>query len=225
MTARFPLAVVLGGVLALAACDSAPEGDSERVSGVWEGTLAFRADTVLADENYRIQADYDVDVRFDLVHDDGLAWGVVSAAFDGYLIAREAGMPADTFRFDPSTPMVDAAFGTFVRPELEIDVPWGPYDEDLWTFDKVGSRLDLENTVYNLWTFPLRNVADPGEFEFQLAMDDDGDVRFSRTSDDPVLPDSMLAGIGALPEPRRELMVVEGTRRRAVLEAVRTLAR
>jgi|GEM_PF-2986395 len=224
MNARFPLAVVLGGVLALAACDSAPEGDSERVAGVWEGTIDFRADTVLADANYRIEADYDVAVRFDLVHDDGLTWGTVSAAFDGYLIAREAGMPADTFRFDPSVPMVDAAFGTFIRPELEIDVPWGPYDEDLWTFDKVASRLDLQNTVYNLWVFPLRNVANPDTLRYELGMDGT-DVRFSRTSDDPVLPDSILTGIGTLPSPRRELMVVEDAGHRAILRAVRTQAR
>lgn len=219
MNARLPLAVVLAGVFALAACDAAPEGDSERVSGVWETTIPFRADTVLADENYRIQADYDVDVRFDLVHDDGLTWGTVTAAFDGYLIAREAGMPADTFRFNPATPMVDAAFGTFIRPELEIDVPWGPYDEDLWTFEKVASRLDLTNTVYNLWRFPLRNTSEPGDFDFQLGMAD-ADIRFSRTSDDPVLPDSILTGIGTPPAPRSELLSVDGRMRRAVLHAM-----
>lgn len=224
MNARFPLAAVLVGAFGLAACDSAPEGDSERVGGVWETTIPFRVDTVLADENYRIQADYDVDVRFDLVHDDGLTWGTVSAAFDGYLIAREAGMPADTFRFNPATRMVDAAFGTFVRPELEIDVPWGPYDQDLWTFDKVASRLDLQNTVYNLWSFPLRNVSEPGEFEFQLGMSD-AEIRFSRTGDDPVLPDSVLTGIGTPPVPRAELMSVDGTRRRAVLHAMHPAAR
>jgi hypothetical protein len=120
--------------------------------------------------------------------------------------------------------MVDAAFGTFIRPELEIDVPWGPYDEDLWTFEKVASRLDLTNTIYNLWSFPLRNATEPGEFEFQLAMAD-ADVRFSRTSDDPVLPDSVLAGIGTLPAPRSELMSVDGRTRRAVLGSIRTAAR
>lgn len=224
MNARFPLAVVLAGVFALAACDAAPESDSERVSGVWEGTLAFRADTVLAGENYRIKADYDVDIRFDLVHDDGLTWGTVTAAFDGYLIAREAGMPADTFRFNPATPMVDAAFGTFIRPELEIDVPWGPYDEDLWTFDKVASRLDLQNTVYNLWSFPLRNATEPGDFEFQLGMTGSG-IRFARTGDTPVLPDSILTGIGTPPVPRSELLVLDGRARRAVLGSIRTTGR
>lgn len=219
MPARLPLAVLLAGALVLGACD-ATGSDADRVTGVWEGTIPFRVDTVLAEHNYRLKGDYDVRVRFDLLHDDGLVWGTVTAAFDGFLIAREAGRQADTLRFSPAQTLVSRAYGTWIRPELEIDVPWGPYSPDLWTFNKVGNRLDLQGKVEHMWSFPVLNTPEPGPFTFTLPMSARSQ-RFTRTGDTPVIPDSVMTPLGPGAGPSHDLLSLTGREHRAVLDRMR----
>lgn len=167
MLARLLPLLVL--VVALAACDNA--ADTSGLADVWEGTARFRADTVLAAQNYRVTADYDVDFRFTVTQEDGLAWGTVEAAFSGMLVAREAGRPADTLRFErATTTMSHDAFGTFIRPTLELDVPLGPYEDDLWTFTVVGGRGTTGGQLKHTWTFTrLRAGASPVPFDFTIA--------------------------------------------------------
>ena len=229
MSARVPLAVALGAFLVLAACDSAMTvggvqlDDDDRVTGVWEGTSEFRLDTVLAAHNYRLKAEYDVHFRFDVLHDDGLAWGTVTASLDGYLIAREAGTLADTFRFDPSQTIVSDAFGTYIRPELELDVPWGPYTEDLWTFDKVAGRLDLQGGIVHVWRFAERNVAEPDTFDYELPMHTTL-LSVARQGGqtpnvpEPTIPTEIPGSPGA---GERSLLTMRGTRHEVFLRAMR----
>lgn len=223
MSPRLPLLVALSGVLALAACDSTTTigdvqvDDTERVSGVWEGTAQFLVDTVLVDENYRLKGTYDVNLRFDVLHDDGLAWGTVTANLDGFMIARESGLLADTFRFDASQQIVDEAYGTFLRPELELDVPWGPYEEDLWTFDKTAGRMDLQGVIQHTWRFVRTNVAEPDTFEFVLPMSTAGLQIRRNDSLTPNVPEPTqptgIPGNGA----REPLVELNGTGRRMAL--------
>lgn len=227
MSSRLSLLVAGLGVVALAACDASSDDvtdgldDTDRVSGVWEATVPFSVDTVLAEHNYRIKADYDVHVRFDVLHDDGLAWGTVTAAFDGTLIAREAGTLADTFRLDPAqTEIVTDAYGTYIRPTLELDVPFGPYTEDLWTFEKVASRLDLQNRIVHTWRFVQRNVAEADTFEYELPMAPTT-LSVSRVSGEvpnvpePTIPTQIPGSPG-----EGNLITVPGRRHNAILRAM-----
>lgn len=234
MSARVPFAVALVGLLALAACDSTVTvgdlqlDDSDRVTGVWEGTSEFRLDTVLAEHNYRLKADYDVHFRFDVLHDDGLAWGTVTATLDGTVIAREAGTVADTFYLDPAeTVIVSQAFGTYIRPELEFDVPFGPYDEDLWTFDKVAGRLDLQSTIVHQWRFVQQNVAQPDTFAYDLPMFTPVLTASRQDGETPnVTEPTVPTQIPGSPTPGdRPLLAVQGRRHQAFLRAMRPLAR
>lgn len=223
MSARLPLAVALAGLFALAACDSTVtvDGqeleDTDRVTGVWTGTSHFVADTVLVDYNYRLKADYVVDFRFDVLHDDGLAWGIVTATFDGTLIAREAGQLADTLRMDGFQTIVSNAYGTYLRPELELDVPFGPYTEDLWTFDKVAGRMDLQGVIEHKWLFPRRNVAQPDTFEYVLPMIDAPMTVERQDNETPNVP-----GASVTPDPSAPLLRLDGDRHHAILSAMGT---
>lgn len=211
--------IVALATLPLAACDASGEdGDADRVTGVWEATVPFRADTVLADENYRVRADYAVHLRFDVAHDDGLAWGTVTARLDGRVVAREAGTVADTFYLDPDEPIVSQFYGTYSRPTLELDVPFGPYDEDLWTFEKVASRLDLQTDIVHSWRFTTRHTASPGEFTFELPMAGSVSVRRvegeAPSVTDPVMPTQIPGALLTATSPGQNAVLADFRMRR-----------
>ncbi len=223
MSARLPLSVALAGLFALTACDSAVTvdgqdlDDTDRVTGVWLGTSHFVADTVIADYNYRVKADYVVDFRFDVLHDDGLAWGTVTATFDGTLIAREAGRPADTLAMNGSQTLVSDVFGTYIRPEMELDVPFGPYTEDLWTFDKVASRMDLHGLIEHTWRFPRFNVAQPDTFDYVLPMIDAPMTIARQGNETPNVPGASVTPVSGAP-----LLRLDGANHHAILSAMGT---
>jgi hypothetical protein len=161
--ALLPCALVLAAATALAACDFAG-GDG--VSGRWSGAAEFEADTLLPEYNLRIQAEYETTFTFRLTDDEGLVTGQVEARTTGYRIVHEAGRPADTLRFDDTAPVVNDVFGTFVDPTLEVDVPDGPYEDDLWTFEVTGRSAALDNALLHIHTILL---SDGGTFEYELS--------------------------------------------------------
>ena len=181
---RFALAALaLAAPAFLAACDSA---GTSPVTGVWEGTAHFEADTLLPDHNVRVTADYDMTFRFELVEDEGLVTGQIAATSTGQRVVREAGsgFPADTARFDGVTPRVHELFGTYLSPVLEVDVPGAPgedapYEEDLWTFNVRGGRAEIERVLLSNNHITLRN----GE-EFELVIRSDGPFAMRRVSRD-----------------------------------------
>ena len=112
--------VAFAATFLLVGCDLG--GSNDAVSGYWEGTSNFKADTVLADQNVRIKADYTMTFAFDLTLDDGLVVGDIKARREGQLIFREAGFEADTLRFNDQFVIADHEVrGTFIEPELEVD--------------------------------------------------------------------------------------------------------
>ena len=169
---RFPafagLCLFLGAFTLLAACDSVNTDD---LSGVWVGTASFSADSILADQNLRIQADYTATFTFRITDDEGLISGTVEAAFDGSRTTTEAGQPSQTLTFDSSSPFLNELFGTFIDPVLEMDVEDGPYEENLWTFDvsRNGNGADLNRALTHNHTIAL---ADSTEFTFPIDSDD-----------------------------------------------------
>ena len=189
MTRLSTFALALAGLLVLSACDTGAGNDD--ITGTWSTTVAFQADTLLTDENYRIVADYEATYTFELLNDDGLIYGRITSALDGVLTAREAGREPEVYAFDPATDSVsDYVFGTYDSPELEVDVPWGQYEDNLWTFNKVGGRAELAGTVVHQWKFDKLNTSSPGAFDFSI----DGNGRSVTTirrdsSQPPVLDD------------------------------------
>lgn len=169
-----PAALALGLTLVLAACDSA---GTSPVTGVWEGEARFVADTLLPASNARVKADYTMAFRFEIVEDDGLVTGRIVATATGHRIVREAGMPGDTARFDGGAPMVHDVYGTYLRPILEVDVPDGPYEEDLWTFSVAGGRAELDRFLVS-----LNQITLPSGVEFDLALHSRGNFAMRRTS-------------------------------------------
>jgi hypothetical protein len=196
MRPRFALAALVAA-FSLAGCDLLSADDS--VSGYWEGTAKFSADTVLVDQNARVTADYRFNFAFDLTHDDGLVTGRITATREGYTVYREAGFPADTLYYeDGIVTNDDAAYGTFIEPELEVDVPDGPYSEDLWTFEVVGSRAESSNFILHDRTF-FRYI-DGGQFTFQLKSDEPFTMRrMNRPEAEAEEGDAKASG-DALPE-------------------------
>lgn len=162
----FGLALLVGTGAVLSACDF---GGADGVSGRWVGTAAFEADTILAAHNAHVVADYETEFTFVLTDDEGLITGLLTAHTTGLLIVREAGQPADTLRFDDATPVVHDVFGTYLDPVLEVDVPGGPYEEGLWTFDVSGRRARSDNFLVHLHQIPLRSTGDSFEFSIRSA--------------------------------------------------------
>jgi hypothetical protein len=197
---RLPLAALpaLVGALALSACDSA---GTSPVSGVWEGTAHFEADTLLPAHNARVTADFDMTFRFELVEDDGLVSGQITGTATGTRIVREAGGTADTTHFDGSAPLVHNAYGTYLEPTLEVDVPDGPYEEDLWTFEVSGGRAQLERFLVS-----TNNITLPSGAEFTVNINSDGDFAMRRVSNDEpaaVRPGAAPPAGLSLPTPAR----------------------
>lgn len=168
---RLLACLLLAACASLTACDFAA-GDG--VSGRWSGQAEFVADTILAEHNVRIRAEYETTFTFRLVDDEGLITGQVEARTAGYRIVQEAGQPADTLRFDGEGPLVNEVFGTFIDPTLEMDVPEGPYEANLWTFEVTGRRADLDKFILHVHTIPL---SDGTTFEFPLESDDRFDMQ------------------------------------------------
>lgn len=160
--------------LPLAACDA--NGSSGAITGVWEGTAEFEADTILAAHNARVRAAYEMAFRFELVEDDGLVSGTITAMASGYRVTQEAGQPADTVRFEGGGPMVHQVYGTYLDPVLEVDVPGGPYEADIWTFDVSGGRAEADRFLVSLNAIEL-----PSGSEFDLPIRSDETFAMRRT--------------------------------------------
>jgi hypothetical protein len=156
------LALLVSTGAVLSACDFA---GTDGATGRWVGTAEFEADTILADHNARIVAAYETEFTFRLTDDEGLVTGQLTVLTTGYRIVHEAGQPADTLHFDDEAPVVHDVFGTYVDPTLEVDVPGGPYEEDLWTFEVSGRRAVTDRSLVHIHQIPLANGA---PFEFNL---------------------------------------------------------
>ena len=209
MRSRFALAAFVA-LVTLAGCDLV--GSSDPITGYWEGTAEFTTDSLLAAENVRITADYTMTFGFDLVHDADAGLidaGSVVARREGMLVFREAGFPADTFRF--SNEVVIPPFelrGTYIDPILEVDpIPEdeSPYEADMWTFTVVGSSAETNDFIRNLWTFIPSNG---DEFEFGIASDETFRMRRS----DPPEVDPGEGGVETLQAPRLSLRSVAAAR-------------
>lgn len=181
---RSALALLLAATLGLAACDAINSSDD--ITGVWTGSSSFEADTVIAESNLRVFADYGIDFQFALNQDDGLVDGSVTASWNGFLIFKEAGQPADTINFSATHQNIThEAFGTFIDPVLEVDVPDGPYEENLWTFEVSGRRAESESFINTLFDLPL---SDGSVYAFDILSEKSFDMRHS--GDLPAAEDS-----------------------------------
>jgi hypothetical protein len=188
MTLRLPLALSLVGLIALSACDSGSGSDD--ITGTWSTTINYSADTLLADQNYRIVADYSTTYTFELLNEDGLIYGRITSSLDGTMTGREAGREPVVYTLVPETSTTDYLFGTYNDPSLELDVPWGSYAKNLWTFEKVGGRAELMGRVVHEWVFESIYTSEPGEFSFVVQGDQDKKTTIRRDSRDaPVLAD------------------------------------
>lgn len=189
MTFRLPLALALVGLLSLSACDSGSGSDD--ITGIWSTTIHYTADTLLADQNYRIVADYTTTYTFELLNEDGLIYGRITSALDGTMSGQEAGREPVVYTLTPEASRSDYLFGTYDDPTLELDVPWGSYQDNLWTFEKIGGRAELEGSVVHEWTFTSEYTTEPGEFSFVVRGDENGKTAIRRDSREaPDLPDA-----------------------------------
>lgn len=184
MRPRFAFAA-LAAALLLTGCDLF--GSSDPITGYWEGTAEFTADSVLASENVRITADYTMTFGFDFVHDSDAGLidaGSVVARREGRLIFREAGFPADTLRFSGEVVIPPYELrGTYIDPELEVDPvdENAPYETDMWTFTVTGGSAETHDYIRNLWTFV---PSDGTPFEFGINSDETFRMRHTTRPDD-----------------------------------------
>lgn len=167
ITRRLSLAFIASVCLLVGACDLT---NTDGVTGQWVGTATFTADTIMANENVRFIADYTTAFQFDIIDDDGLISGLVRATFSGSRIVQEAGYAPDTLYYDDVPVFSNALFGTYVGDVLEMDVPNGPYEENLWTFDVRGRNADLDRELIHQHEIPLQT--DSSSFTFDLKSDD-----------------------------------------------------
>ena len=167
------LLLLFAGACALftSACDFA--GNTTGATGSWVGVAEFQVDTILAAYNVRIVADYQTTFSFDLTDDQGLITGQISAASAGSRTVTEAGYAPETITFDELPAQVNQVFGTYIDPELEVDVPDGPYEANLWTFDVTGRRARLNRFVTHNHQIAL---ADGSSFTFTMRSKDEFDM-------------------------------------------------
>ncbi len=166
------LGVFLGALVFFSGCDAVNSND---LSGVWTGTATFTSDSILADQNLHFKADYEATFTFRITDDGGLITGTVEGAFDGIRTTTEAGHDPRRITFDPSTPFSDELFGTFIKPVLEMDVPDGPYEDDLWTFNVAGNGAKLNRFLTHQHTVTL---ADSTDFTFDINSDAFFEMRY-----------------------------------------------
>lgn len=166
-TRRLSPAFIASVCFLVGACDFA---GSTGVAGRWVGTASFTADTIMADHNVRFIADYTTEFAFDIEDDEGLISGTVRATLSGYRVVMEAGHPADTLYYDDLPVIENDLFGTYIDRTLEMDVPGGPYEDNLWTFDVSGRSADLNRRVIHQHEVPL--ITDSTSFTFDLNSDD-----------------------------------------------------
>lgn len=167
ITRSLSLAFIASACVLVGACDSL---GSDGLTGQWVGTSTFTADTIMADQNVRFTANYSTVFKFDVVDDDGLISGQVRATFSGYRVIEEAGYPADTLFYDDFPTITNDLFGTYLGDVLEMDVPGGPYEEDLWTFDVRGRSAELNRALIHQHTISL--VTDSTSFVYEQRSDD-----------------------------------------------------
>ena len=209
MRSRFALAAV-AALLVFSGCDLV--GSSDPITGYWEGTAEFSSDSLLATENVRVTAEYTMTFGFDLVHDADAGLidaGTVVARREGMLVFREAGFPADTFRFSGEVVIPPYELrGTYIDPVLEVDpIPeeTSPYEADMWTFTVTGSSAETNDFIRNLWTF----VPSDGE-PFEYGIHSDETFRMRKTDDRPGDPGE--GGIEGVQSPRLSLRALAASR-------------
>ncbi|GAB5537369.1 MAG: hypothetical protein Rubg2KO_36180 [Rubricoccaceae bacterium] len=184
MTLRLPLALALVGLLSLSACDSGSGSDA--ITGTWSTTVDYKADTLLANQNFRIVADYSTTYTFDLLNEDGLIYGRITSSVEGTMTGQEAGGAPIVISMDSTSSATDYLFGTYDDPALELDVLSEAYATNLWTFEKVGGRAELAGQVVHQWAFLSRE----GEFSFTVYGDQGEKTTIRRDNRDaPSLPD------------------------------------
>ncbi len=167
ITRSLSLAFIASVCVLVGACDSL---GADGITGRWVGTSTFTADTIMADQNIRFSANYSTVFKFDIIDDDGLISGQVRATFSGYRVIKEAGYPADTLYYDDLPTITNNLYGTYVGDVLEMDVPGGPYEADLWTFDVRGRTADLNRSLIHQHDIPL--ITDSTSFIYEQNSDD-----------------------------------------------------
>ena len=192
------LPALLGGALLLAACDAT--GDDGALVGTWSGEHTFVVDTVIAEANIHVTADYVARYTFAIDQNGQLVRSSIekvnTGTFriqeprpDGYPERNDVWEEDFRYRFD--------GVGTFVDPVMELDFPVAEelevFPSDLWTFDVTGDRASLNGVrILNGYAYPAWIVQDPETeglefFEFVI---EPREMEFSMTriSDDPYVP-------------------------------------
>ena len=178
-------------LLALAAC-SASGTDGGATSGTWSGTAQFRIDSVLAAQNFYIVGDYETRYEFTIEEDEaGLVYGYLRQYNTGALRLREPrdvtgapGLIVVDIAWDDDLVQTWPVYGTFQRPELELDLPEAEaaqvYPADLWTFTVSGGRARLAGTrIEHGYTFPVFEDND-AEYTVVLSPEDAAEFAMER---------------------------------------------
>ncbi len=178
-------------LLGLSAC-GAGGPDNGATSGVWAGTAEFKIDTLLTGQNFRVITDYETRYEFELSQDeDGLILGFLNQYNTGTFTLREPREEGGTQTVIERTATWDdelvqswPVYGTFDRPELELDLPEaeesGVFPKDLWTFTVVGDRARLEATkILHGYTFAVFEDYD-SEFTVVLSPSNEDDFSIRR---------------------------------------------
>ena len=187
MTLRLPLALAIAGLISLSACDTGSGSDD--ITGTWSTTVNYTADTLLANQNYRVVADYSTTYTFELLNEDGLIYGRITSSVDGTISGQDAGSDPVVITMDPTDSVTDYLFGTYDDPALEFDVLSELYAENLWTFEKVGGRAELQGQVVHTWNFESQ-YPQPSPFSFTIVGDQGEKTTIRRDNRDaPSLPD------------------------------------
>ena len=192
---RLLATVALVSLFILAACDSG-SADTAGVSGRWVGKATFETDTTLdlsGDEaNARITAQYETEFTFEITDDGNLLTGSLSARTLGTRTSRinafmggEPVILVDTLVYGDSTGTTNSFIGTYIEPTLEIDIPNGPYEANLWTFNVDGDEAELNKFIVHTHTvvYPDTDDLDDEPEEFSFSLRSDGNFSMERVGD------------------------------------------
>lgn len=170
MPFRFP-ALLLVGALVLSACDA--NGDEGELAGTWVGEHTYKVDTVYAEANLHVIADYTARYEFQTDQNGELVRTTLRKYRTGSIQYREPrpDVYVDTTRaWDDQQQYRFDGVGTFVDPTLGFDFPRAEelevFQAGQWTFDVVADRARLPNTfIQNGFGYPAWIVQDwqPGE--------------------------------------------------------------